>query len=85
MPKYGERGTCSRCTQDVEWVGFWQDRGGNRGCVPFYEKGELVVPTKGVHRVGSWFANQPKEAQDAIRQTSKRLAGELFVKVETGA
>lgn len=52
---YGMRAACAHCGQDIEWVGYWHDRGGNRRCVPFIRAGEIVKPRtvhtdrKGVH------------------------------------
>lgn len=57
---YGEQATCVKCQQDIEWTGKrdgWRDRGGNRQCVPFTKKGEIIKP-KGNHRPirkGEWL------------------------------
>lgn len=48
--KYGDRETCHRCQQEIEWSGRahgWTDRGGNRECVPWITRGEVVHPPKG--------------------------------------
>lgn len=47
--KLGERAFCALCDQDIEWSGKhhgWTDRGGNRSCVPYEFKGEIVIPPK---------------------------------------
>lgn len=47
-PKVGAREACALCGQDIEWTGDdWRDRGGNRGCVPYEERGEIVTPPAG--------------------------------------
>lgn len=40
-PAYGQRAACKHCGQDVEWVGYWHDRGGNRACPPSIVAGEV--------------------------------------------
>ncbi len=48
--KYGDIATCKTCGQDIQWHGRgngWRDRGGNRSCVTYLEKGEPVQPPKG--------------------------------------
>ena len=48
--KYGEIAACKTCGQDIQWLGRahdWRDRGGNRECVPYIEKGEVTHPPKG--------------------------------------
>lgn len=48
--KYGERATCRKCHQEIEWhgrAGGWRDRGNNRGCVAKIVRGEIVQPKKG--------------------------------------
>jgi hypothetical protein len=48
--KYGECAACRVCGQDVQWLGRangWRDRGGNRECVAWIEKGEVIRPRKG--------------------------------------
>ena len=45
--KFGERASCQRCGQDIEWRGRergWLDRGANRQCVPYQRGGEIVTP-----------------------------------------
>lgn len=45
--KYGQQEACNLCGQDIEWHGRkngWIDRGGNRACVPFICKGEVIRP-----------------------------------------
>lgn len=47
-PHVGERAACHLCGQDIEWTGDdWRDRGGNRQCVPYTERGEIVQPPEG--------------------------------------
>jgi len=41
--RHGERANCARCGQDLEWVGYWWDRGGNRECPPYQRRGEIVT------------------------------------------
>lgn len=45
----GTRASCATCGQDIEWHGSsdWLDRGGNRQCVPYEDRGEVVVPPRG--------------------------------------
>lgn len=48
--KYGKIAACKTCVQDIQWfgrAGGWRDRGGNRECVPYIEKGEVIQPPKG--------------------------------------
>jgi hypothetical protein len=33
-PEYGERASCVRCGQELEWVGKWWDRGSDTKCGP---------------------------------------------------
>ena len=47
--KFGEHAACKYCGQDIEFHGRphgWIDRGGNRDCVPFFDRksGEIVKP-----------------------------------------
>lgn len=32
VPSLGQRDICARCDLEIEWVGFWHDRGGNKLC-----------------------------------------------------
>jgi len=46
---YGTRAACALCAQDIEWRGRahgWLNRGGNRSCAPYQEKGEIATPPK---------------------------------------
>lgn len=48
--QHGECASCKICGQDIQWLGRahgWRDRGGNRECVAFEQKGEIVRPPKG--------------------------------------
>ncbi len=48
---YGEMCTCSRCGQDIQWLGRangWRDRGNNRQCVPYVKNGEIFTPENGL-------------------------------------
>lgn len=47
--QYGQTDTCGLCGQDIQWLGRshgWRDRGNNRQCVAYHNKGEIVTPPK---------------------------------------
>lgn len=70
MPKYGEQTSCRLCGQDIEWHGRkhgWVDRGGNRGCVPYSEHGEIITPPKNAkHKPGSTVPIQLETYLDGL-------------------
>lgn len=43
---YGNMSVCVTCGQDIQFFGkrTWLDRGGNRSCVAYVEKGEIKHP-----------------------------------------
>lgn len=51
--KIGDRETCARCSQEIEFHGHrnWRDRGNNRTCPSYIKDGEIVRETdRHVHR-----------------------------------
>ena len=59
--KYGTAAACTRCGQDIQWMGRahgWRDRGGNQQCVPFVRCGEVMRPRAGLKHT----VRQVKEA-----------------------
>ncbi len=67
--KYGDRDCCKLCGQDIEWHGRkhnWIDRGGNRSCVPYKYKGEIVTPPESAKHKPDALNQLIEDARDTL-------------------